>query len=333
MICGINKVDDLGQPIPTQGSVDFTQYSEVPCLTALPRSDMVPLEFGIPASDAAIDLRDIHLEIGFKVVKADGSNINEYVAPVNQILYSMFRSVDFFISNQRISLNQLGFPFIAYLQTLFYTSQNRKDTIAKESGWIRDTADAFDKLPKKNAKGQYEIVNRGYFDRYSYILKSHRWLLYGPVILDTVLIPRVLPTMTEVSFIFHRADNSFCLQAEKEDYKINIVSAKMLVSKMDLTPHALNHQNRLLNSSGISYPCLTYEMRTIGIPKAAQNVDVVLFNGLLPQRIFLFHVLQKSFTGDFKTNPFNFTMFNLKSIQLLLNGSIDTHKPTKYRRK
>jgi len=49
--CGINKVDSLGSQLPTQGSVDYSQYLELPCFTSLPRDDLTPLEFKIEKTD------------------------------------------------------------------------------------------------------------------------------------------------------------------------------------------------------------------------------------------------------------------------------------------
>ena len=100
-ICGINKVDQLGQFLPTQDSVEYSQFLEVPYFTSLPRDDLVPLEFRLEKGDMAVDSSNIHMSLSFKVVNKDGSDIPAltFIAPINQLQYSMFRSVDVYLSN------------------------------------------------------------------------------------------------------------------------------------------------------------------------------------------------------------------------------------------
>ena len=62
--------------------------------------------------------------------------------------------------------------------------------------------------------------------------------------------------------------------------------------------------------------------------KGAQNMDWVLFNGVMPQKIYIWQVSQEAFNGKIDKNPFNFEQFGLNKIQVLVNErSMITSQP------
>jgi hypothetical protein len=156
MSCGINKVDQLGEPLPKQQSVEFSQYVEVPCYTSLPRFDPTGLDFRLEKTDLALDLSSIHIQLSISITNHDGEKLpfSTIVAPINQIAYSMFSSVDLYISDQRVTINQINYPYIMYILNLLYTSDVEKKRTLHYAGWSGDTPGFFDILlfltwPKK----------------------------------------------------------------------------------------------------------------------------------------------------------------------------------------
>ena len=137
-ICGVNKVDEWNELPPIQSSVDSSQYVEVPCVTSLPREDQASLEFRLDKSDTAVDIGSMLMYTTLQVLKGDGEKLGEDVAAVNLMAYSMFESVEVFISDQRVNQASSNYPWMCYILNLLNESKEAKKTVVKAAGWETD---------------------------------------------------------------------------------------------------------------------------------------------------------------------------------------------------
>ena len=162
--CGINKVDEWNQLFPIQSSVHSSQYVEIPCYTSLPRDDNAALEFRLDKTDTALDPSSLLLLLKMQVVGADGkpvpgptdAELDKYAREidtnpkakletksnqpgwVNQIAYSMFSSVDVFISDQKVNTGSSYYPWMCYALNLLYQSKETKKNALALAGWVKD---------------------------------------------------------------------------------------------------------------------------------------------------------------------------------------------------
>jgi len=284
---------------------------------------------------------------------ADGTDIDlnkVLVAPINQLLYSMISSVDLFINNQRITINQSNYPFMTYMLNLLLTNDEYRKKTLRCAGWLPDDAGLFDICPylefpkeenaastiKKRAVDEsseptpkpvkkvpkiHNYVNMGFKERKDLVSSKEGAALYGVLLFDSMLLPRVLPNQTDVSIILNRTEPSFYLQSKSTaGFKVSIVDAKLYVLRMKLNEQLISYHNKLLSSGGINYPAVRYDIRTLSLMSGSQNLDWTPFNGVLPKRIFFFQCLQSSYNGQLDKNAYNLQTFGLKTMQVLVNG-------------
>jgi hypothetical protein len=281
------------------------------------------LEFRIDKSDTAIDLGSMLMHIRLKVLKSDGKKLadNDMVAGTNLLAYSIFDSVEVYISDQRVNQASSQYPWLCYVMNLLHQSRDAKETTLKAAGWYPDSAYTFDSMDI--------TANDGWKNRAALAQKSGEIHLVSRVMLDFSLTARVLPVQTELAMRFNRTSPSFCLMAKSGEYKIRINEAKLYVLKMTLTEQALQRHTQMLADGGVKFPALRFNTRTLSMVKGAQNVDWVPFNGVMPQKIYIWQLSQEAFNGKINKNPFNFQTFNLGKIQVLMNErSMITSQPT-----
>jgi len=299
--CGINKVDEWNQLLPIQSSVHSSQYVEVPCYTSLPREDNAALEFRLDKTDTALDPSSLLLCLKMQVVGADGKpvpgptkeELKKYKEAlekdplnakmpgnqpgwINQIAYSMFSSVEVFISDQKINPGSSYYPFMCYVLNLLYQSKEAKENVLELAGWSQDSAAFFDKIET--------ATNDAFLDRVAHANNEGEYI--AKVMLDTVFPARVLPVQTEFTLRFNRSPTNFCLQGKKDlSFRIKLTSAKLYALKMRLTDQALQRHQSILASEGVNYPMLRYNTRTMSMMKGAQNLDWVPISGVMPEKV------------------------------------------------
>ena len=128
-----------------------------------------------------------------------------------------------------------------------------------------------------------------------------------------------LPPECPASLVFQRSSPAFCLLGQFDNYSIQILDANLYVNKLTLSPTSLVKHNQLLSSRGAQYSGLRFEIRMRTVTDGELVVDHTPFSGTLPRRVYLAMVTTAAMEGDIQTNPFNFQMFNLASIEFLVN--------------
>ena len=87
----------------------------------------------------------------------------------------------------------------------------------------------------------------------------------------------------------------------------------------------------MLRDGGVKFPAVRYATRTLSMMKGSQNLDWVAFNGVMPQKLYIWQISQEAFNGKINTNPLNFQEFGLSKIQVLKNErSMIASQPTTF---
>ena len=349
MQCGVNKVDEWNLLAPVQSSVYSSQYVEIPCYTSLPRDDQAALEFRLDKTDTAIDPSSMLLHMHVQIMDENGKPLPEPTAEellkmlaklkeeqkkdktatlkddrpagVNLLTYSLFSSVEVFVSDQKINQGSSYYPWMCYVLNLLYQSPDAKNNALKTAGWYPDSTGLFDNMT---------MMNKGFTERKSLAGFSNNMELFGRVMLDTSFPARVLPVQTEFTLRFNRSNPNMCLMAKTGSYRIKINDAKIYALKMRLTDDALQRHHQILASEGVNYPMLRYETRTMTMMKGSQNLDWVSVSGVMPQKIYIWQLAQDAFNGQIDKNPYNFERFGMSKIQVLVNEhSMIASQPTR----
>ena len=284
-----------------QSMIETNQLIEVPCFTSLPREDSTPLDFRIDRSDLCIDPTNAYLYVRCKITKTASADEEVVVYPTNNLGYSMFQSVDMYINDQKITHDQVLYPWLSYVICLTQYSEQYRKTILRTSLWRADTAGTMDTAREDN---------RGAVARQQRISTTGTLELYSKVLTDHIQLPRVLPVQTEVLYRFTPANASLFLFADKGSFKMTIFEARMYIGKAQIT-EALPRE--------LVYPVSRYQSRSKTVNAGEQNVSWVPFSGRRPRRIYLCQISQKAYNGDITKNPFRLQTFDLRRIQVHFN--------------
>ena len=87
------------------------------------------------------------------------------------------------------------------MNNLLFTTPSQKSTILKQACWYRGDTSTFDEFTIE-IDGEENIINDGFLQRHRLVAMSQLVDSLFPVILDTMILPRVLPTETEINFVF-----------------------------------------------------------------------------------------------------------------------------------
>ncbi len=119
------------------------------------------------------------------------------------------------------------------------------------------------------------------------------------------------------------------MQPAAKEYKIKFTEAVLNIRQLRVSPEVtLSHRKLVKDNKPLRYPILQTEGTYFTI--ASQMTSITKSNvivGRLPSRIFIGLVLNKSFSGDWGTNPLYFERANLTQIALTINGQAATNSP------
>uniref|UniRef100_A0AC35FNJ0 Uncharacterized protein n=1 Tax=Panagrolaimus sp. PS1159 TaxID=55785 RepID=A0AC35FNJ0_9BILA len=142
-------------------------------------------------------------------------------------------------------------------------------------------------------------------------------LLLNQTIVDITITPH------NSAFVLLTADKS-------TEYHYHLVDCKLYVKQNSLLPTIdLKIQDKLNKNAIVKYAFNRNVMRNWFIPPGHSDYSTILFNDCIPNRIFAGLVDAKAFNGSMDLSPFEFSPFNLESIQIFWNDNATPHTPYK----
>ena len=178
---GVKSELDLFAVPPTQTSIDDGRWVEHQHLTSLDSGG--PIEFMLPGTgDAYLDLANTYLLIRAKVVRGDGTDLaaDTQVAPVNNLLHSLFSQVDVYINDTLVTPSSNTYPYRAYVETLLSYGAEAKKTQLTSQLWYKNTAGHMDATLDNGG-------NAGLAERRKYIAESRFVEMMGRLHVDLFL--------------------------------------------------------------------------------------------------------------------------------------------------
>ena len=109
-------------------------------------------------SASIYDLKNSYLEVGFKIVDEEGNlpSTNTIIGPVNNILHSMFKNVEVFFNDTRITTASGHHAYKEFLKNYVSYSNDFKNTVLRPSGWAEDPA---------SHRNTFTALNTGFWKR------------------------------------------------------------------------------------------------------------------------------------------------------------------------
>ena len=121
-----------------------------------------------------------------------------------------------------------------------------------------------------------------------------------------------------------RSKDSFVLMAKSdvtEYFKVDLLSAKLFVRKLKITPSLCLAHERILQQKMAKYPITRVECKVIHLPHGQKSfTQDNIFMGPLSKRIVRGLVHNRAFNGDISLNPYNFQHCNSNYLFVHLDG-------------
>ena len=327
--CECVKVElDLFSVPPTQTTIEsgrFVEYHPISTLT-----DTGPIEFELGSSgDEYIDFANSYLYVKAKILRANGSNLEEAdtVGPVNNFLHSLFSQIDISLNGTLITSSTGTYPYRAYIENLLSYGPAAKSSQLTSCLFYKDEAGKFDK-PNPLAEAAAD-KNIALTKRTSFTAKSREVDMIGRIHSDIFFQQRYMLNEVNTRIKLIRSKDVFCLMgAGDQTFKVKITAASIYIRKLKISPSVYLAHAKTLESGTAKYPIRRVICKSFTVP--AGYLDVTqekLFSGQLPVRLILGCVDNRAYNGDIGRNPFNFQHFSLREISVYLDGQQHGIKP------
>ena len=323
--CVKSELDLFSVP-PTQTSIesaDFVEYNPISSL-----SDDTPIEFSVSGSGQDyIDLANTQLLVRAKILKGDGGNIEgtDNVGPVNLLLHSLFSEVEVKLNDTLVTSANNTYAYRTYLETLLSYGPAAKQSHLTGALFYKDVGNLDDNNPRANNATNTALVKRHSFTNGSAVVD-----MIGYIHSDLFFQDKYLPGEVSVRMRLVRNKNAFCLMsnAEAPTYKIKITDCKLYIRKVKLSPSVFLAHAKAFEKNTAKYPVRRVICKTFTVPQGDLNCSKEnLFAGQLPTRLVIGCVDNDAFNGSYAKNPFNFKHYNLRQLQVYLDGQQQHIKP------
>ena len=121
------QASNFFEKLPEDNHFKKTEYIKIVPKTLF--EDKISFELGSLSSPFVYQLSDAMMEVTLKITKSDGRTMPEpsvEVGPVNNVLSSLFESMQMQINDREITESGRDYPYRCYLNTLLYLYQSHK---------------------------------------------------------------------------------------------------------------------------------------------------------------------------------------------------------------
>ena len=332
--CGKSELE-LGSVPPTQVTI-LEDY----VVATGPKSSLDgggPLEFEITASgEDYLDLSKCYLKIKFKIMNEDGTRLDSWAyqadtttypmnmehktqfdtVPVNLMLHSMFRQVDFTLNDTLVTSSNDTYPYRAYLTTMLSYGEGPKKTFLEYLEYFY-----WDDHGEYDADSNLAIARKNLRSGNS---KSTE--VMGRLHVDMCMQERLIPNNVTAKFTLYRSDPEFCLLGQSSSgggkkCQVIIEDASLVARRVKLAASEQLRLEKAISSTGARYPVTHVVTKHFTVGSGASSVDLdAMFTGQIPNKIVLGMVRNDAFTGNRSLNPYNFQHFKLTSAHLVVDG-------------
>ena len=318
--CLRSELDLFSLP-PTQTAVDGSQWVEHSPVSTITSSS--PIEFIVSGSgEDYMDLNNTLLEVKACIKTTNNSPVDAAVAvaPINNTLHSLFSQIDVSLNDVNVSSATTTYPYRAYIEThLNYGTDAKKSRLQAAMYFIDDNLTVSNPIPDSSS-----ARNMGLKRRHGICTANPTFDMIGPLHVDVFNQSKYMLNGVTMKVRMTRSKDSFVLMAKSdvtESFKVDILSAKLFVRKLKITPSLCLAHERILQQKTAKYPITRVECKVIHLPQGQKSfTHDNLFLGQLPKRIVLGLVDNRAFNGDISLNPYNFQHCNLNYLAVHLDG-------------
>ena len=185
-----------------------------------------------------MDFANTQLLVRAKITTGNGYDIidADHVGEVNLFLHSLFQQVDVFLNDVQVSQSVGTYAYRAYIESLLSCGPQAKISQLTATLYYKDTAGNMD-CPNPDHANAGE-TNYGLQKRAAFTKRSATVDMIGCIHSDIFFQDRYMLNEVSVKVRLVRNKESFCLMSAQANpsYKVKLISAVLLVRKVQLTP-------------------------------------------------------------------------------------------------
>lgn len=315
---------DLFEVPPVDAGTSLNYYSKISATNSI--NNEGPIEFKLQEAEKSFsNLSESFLYLKFKILLENGDApaqaaggapipATSLVYPINYCAATMFKTVEVYINNKKVSENSL-YPYRSYLEYLLTYDEATKEEqgalalFHQDHGNFNETA-AITPVNNKGAHARFTATQYG---------KACEALV--PIHCDIFNQHKLFPGDLPIMIKFIRGDPKFTLMSNGPAatiYQISIQNAELRVKKEVVTDRYLESLKKMRLNEYMKYPISKVEMR---YTNHSHNLSELHFprlvsNAPLPKRLILGLVRAEGFDGHLKHNPFYFQNFGVTSVKV-----------------
>ena len=187
----------LFEPKAVNEGVEYLQYIECRPTNQITEDGSVDIHIKASGSQY-LDLQRSRLHVKAKIVKEDGSNLEEadVVTPVNLWMQSLFNQVDVYFQQKLVSSSGTNYAYKAYMDVLLNFSEDAETSQMQTQLFYKDSAGAFDQTKINEIP-----LNQGLILRQKLAKNSQLVDMCEPICADTFNMSRYLLNEVDVRLI------------------------------------------------------------------------------------------------------------------------------------
>lgn len=306
-----------------------------------------PMQVEIPREgDYFLDPSSIRVHADFKIkkqVEAAGGIVDltegdrEIVAPINLFTKALFRNIDVYINQTKVSLvSTPAYPIKAFIETVCSYGQDAEAGHLASSYWKQDTPGAKDDIDANDAFGE----------RHDFIALSGNVEMCDTLHTELNTLNRLIPPGVDIQFIFELNNPSYYLQSVEpavqgegnqrrrpnpDSYFIQFTDFYLAYDRVALEPSILSSiETRLNRNDKAIFPITRSVIKTRNVPAQQRNLLWSnLYSGQLPETVIIGMMDTNTYNGAQFNNYFNFKSSFLSDVQLRLNSRAMPAMPIK----
>ena len=284
-----------------------------------------PIEFFVRGADGLyLDLNNSKIELKVKITLENGNDLpnNAPVGPVNDLLNTLFQSVEMEMAGVLVTDPNTKYAFRAIVENLINYTQQVTSTRMLTEGWKKDTSPH---LHETDPAGHNQALGT----RAGWFAGSRVFTLIGRPHLDLFHQEKLIPANIDMKLRLIPNTHPFLLknpapvdvQHPQVNYKIHIASARLFIRTKEISPNLILAHEKMLQSTNYSIPYTRIITKTLTIPTGTSQVEFDnVYQGKLPDLIILGLISDANMTGGYQRSPFNFENFGVNYLCMQANG-------------
>lgn len=305
------------------------QVENVPTKTVIPAdiTSLRSLEFTAGADQVKYtDLKNSFLALTFQYTKPDGTALGEdtkiITGFVQNILGSMFKSVDVYFNDSRVTPIDDNYAYVAWFYN-FFRGGDAKLCPLSQSLWREDDYSSLTIADQQDPTAAAASNNSGLKRRAQIFEKGNIVTVISPIFVAPHLTNKLYPDNVKFDWRFELNPYQFWLMAKTandpwNDSKIKLLSAEIQLKRVQVsTQVALAHKHILQNENALfdMKHSLTREF-FIPLGNAEFRFPNVYVGNKMPTACFCFFLKPQQKKGDLARNPFVFRDPGLQDIKI-----------------